>query len=115
MAKQLDKVDVVVVGVGWAGGIISAEMAKAGKDDVALERGEYKNRSDYIGVKDELSFDNRYEIMQNLSGDTIRSRNEKDERALPVRTRSYMQVGAYLCGASVYWVGASYRYWSYEC
>lgn len=29
MATKLDKVDVVVVGVGWAGGIISAEMAKA--------------------------------------------------------------------------------------
>lgn len=39
MATKLDKVDVVVVGVGWAGGIISAEMAKAGKNVVALERG----------------------------------------------------------------------------
>src|SRR5699024_4194769 len=27
IAKKLDKVDVVVVGVGWAGGIMSAEMA----------------------------------------------------------------------------------------
>src|SRR5699024_1036474 len=114
MAKKLDKVDVVVVGVGWAGGIISAEMAKAGKDVVALERGDYKNRSDYIGVKDELRFDNRYEIMQNLSGDTITSRNEKDEKALPVRTRTNMQIGANLGGASVHWAGASYRYWPYE-
>lgn len=31
MAKKLDKVDVVVVGTGWAGGIVSAELAKAGK------------------------------------------------------------------------------------
>jgi gluconate 2-dehydrogenase alpha chain len=30
MAEELDKVEVVVVGTGWAGGIISAELAKAG-------------------------------------------------------------------------------------
>lgn len=28
MAIKLDKVDVVVVGTGWAGGIPSAELAK---------------------------------------------------------------------------------------
>lgn len=114
MAKKLDKVDVVVVGVGWAGGIVSAEMAKAGKQVVALERGEHNERSDYIGVKDELRFDNRFEIMQNLSSDTITSRNEVDEKALPVRTRANMQIGTGLGGASVHWAGATYRYWPYE-
>ena len=54
MAKKLDKVDVVVVGTGWAGGVVSAEMAKAGKKVVTLERGENAKREDYIGVKDEL-------------------------------------------------------------
>ena len=54
MAEELDKVDVVVVGTGWAGGVVSAELAKAGKNVVALEKGEEKTRSDYIGVKDEL-------------------------------------------------------------
>ncbi|GAA0441758.1 GMC family oxidoreductase [Lentibacillus halophilus] len=114
MAKKLDKVDVVIVGVGWSGGIISAEMAKAGKKVVALERGDHKERSDYIGVKDELRFDNRYQIMQNLSGETITSRNNLDETALPVRTRTNMQVGTDLGGGSVHWAGATYRYWPYE-
>ncbi|MBY7144688.1 GMC family oxidoreductase [Virgibacillus sp. NKC19-3] len=114
MAKKLDKVDVVIVGVGWAGGIVSAEMAKAGKKVVALERGEHKKRSDYIGVKDELRFDNRYQIMQDLSGETITSRNNIDETALPVRTRTNMQVGTDLGGGSVHWAGATYRYWPYE-
>src|SRR5699024_6057879 len=94
--------------VGWAGGIISAEMAKAGKEVVALERGEHKERSDYIGVKDELRFDKRLQIMQNLSGETITSRNEVDETALPVRTRSNMQIGTGLGGASVHWAGATF-------
>ncbi|MFB9860467.1 GMC family oxidoreductase [Salinicoccus siamensis] len=114
MAEKLDKVDVVVVGMGWAGGIVSAEMAKAGKKVVALEKGADKTREDYIGVKDELRFDNRYQIMQELSGDTITSRNEIDETALPVRTMEDMQLGTGVGGASVHWAGASYRYWPYE-
>jgi len=114
MAKKLDKVDVVIVGVGWAGGIISAEMAKAGKKVVALERGEHKDRSDYIGVKDELKFDSRYQIMQDLSGETITSRSNLDETALPVRTRTNMQIGTDLGGGSVHWAGATYRYWPYD-
>lgn len=114
MATKLDKVDVAVVGVGWAGGVISAEMAKAGRNVVALERGHNRKRSDFIGVKDELRFDNRYEIMQPLSGDTITSRNELDETAMPIRTRSEMQLGFDVGGASVHWAGATYRYWPYD-
>lgn len=30
MAKKLDKVDVVIVGTGWAGSIPAAELAKEG-------------------------------------------------------------------------------------
>ena len=114
MAEELDKVDVVVVGMGWAGGIISAEMAKAGRSVVGLEKGIDKNRSDYVGVKDELRFDNRYQIMQNLTGHTVTSRNEIDETALPVRTMQNMQLGTDVGGASVHWAGATYRYWPYE-
>lgn len=114
MAEELDKVDVVVVGTGWAGGIVSAELAKAGKNVVALEKGEEKVRSDYIGVKDELRFDNRYDIMQNLKADTVTSRNETDETALPIRSPETMQIGIDTGGASVHWAGATYRYWPYE-
>lgn len=114
MAKKLDKVDVVVVGMGWAGGIVAAEMAKAGKKTVGLEKGEHIKREDYIGVKDELRFDNQFQIMQELKKDTVTSRNELDETALPIRTRKKMQIGANLGGASVHWAGATYRYWPYE-
>src|SRR5690625_6645846 len=114
MAVKLDKVDVVVVGTGWAGGIISAELAKTGKKVVALERGETKNLSDYTGVKDELRFTNRFEMMQNLSYETITSRNNVDEPALPVRTRDEMMAGTNLGGGSVHWAGSSYRYWPYD-
>lgn len=114
MAKKLDKVDVVVVGVGWAGGIISAEMAKAGKKVVALERGEHAEQADYTGVKDELRFTNRFQMMQDLSHETITSRNYQDEDALPVRTRDEMMAGTDLGGGSVHWAGSTYRYWPYD-
>lgn len=114
MAIKLDKVDVVIVGVGWAGGIIAAEVAKAGRKVVALERGEQRNLSDYTGVKDELRFTNRFEMMQNLSHETITSRNKIDEMALPVRTRDEMMTGTDLGGGSVHWAGSSYRYWPYD-
>jgi gluconate 2-dehydrogenase alpha chain len=114
MAKKLDKVDVVVVGTGWAGGIISAELAKAGHQVVALERGQEKSKEDYIGVKDELRYTNRYQMMQDLSKETITSRSELDETALPVRTQHEYMAGTNLGGASVHWAGATYRFLPYD-
>lgn len=114
MAKKLDKVDVVIVGVGWAGGVLSAEMAKTGKKVVALERGGHKERDDYIGVKDELRFSIRDHMMQDLSPETITARNEIDETALPARTRDYLETGTGLGGGGVHWAGATYRYWPYD-
>lgn len=113
MAEELDRVDVVVVGTGWSGGIISAELAKSGRNVVALERGDQKERSDYIGVKDELRFDNRFEIMQNLSSETITSRSNDDETALPIRSKEELHIGTDLGGGSVHWAGGVYRYWPY--
>lgn len=114
MAKKMDKVDVVVVGTGWAGGIVSAELAKAGYKVVALERGEDRKTADYTGVKDELRYTNRYEMMQNLSHETVTSRNEIDETALPIRTKEEMMAGTDLGGGGVHWAGASYRYTPYD-
>jgi len=114
MAKKLDKVDVVVVGTGWAGGVVSAELSKAGYQVVALERGENRNTADYTGVKDELRFTNRYQMMQNLSHETITSRNTMDEEALPVRTRQEMMAGTDLGGGGVHWAGATYRFMPYD-
>ncbi|MFD2829677.1 GMC family oxidoreductase [Corticicoccus populi] len=114
MPTVLDRVDAVIVGTGWAGGIISAELAKAGHNIVALERGKDKNRNDYIGVKDELRYDNRFDIMQKLSSETITSRTDLDETAYPVRSKKEMQSGTDLGGGSVHWAGGTYRYLPYE-
>ena len=39
MVTKLKEVDVVIVGLGWTGGILSKELAEAGLKVVALERG----------------------------------------------------------------------------
>ena len=39
MARRLPRKDVVVVGLGWTGSILSFELADAGLDVVAIERG----------------------------------------------------------------------------
>src|SRR5690625_7264847 len=87
-----------------------AELAKAGNEGVALERGEEKQQSDYTGVKDELRFTDRFEMTQKLSHETITSRNTMDEKALPVRTRDEMMDGTDLGGGSVHRAGATYRW-----
>lgn len=114
MVTKHDKVDVVIVGSGWAGGVMAAELGKTGKKVVVLERGEERETQDYVGVKDELRYTNRFEMMQNLSHETITSRNTLDETALPVRTRDEMMVGTDSGGGSVHWAGATYRWLPYD-
>lgn len=114
MVKKLDKVDVVIVGSGWAGGTMAAELGKAGKKVVVLERGAFRETQDYVGVKDELRYTNRFEMMQDLKHETITSRNTLDEAALPVRTQDEMMVGTDSGGGSVHWAGATYRWLPYD-
>ena len=39
MVTKLKEVDVVIVGLGWTGGILAKELTEAGMKVVALERG----------------------------------------------------------------------------
>src|SRR5205814_4745562 len=47
MATRLKPVDVVTVGVGWAGSILGKELAKAGLKVVGLERGDNRAHADF--------------------------------------------------------------------
>ncbi|MUV38224.1 Gluconate 2-dehydrogenase (acceptor) [Lentibacillus sp. JNUCC-1] len=114
MATKLDKVDAVIVGSGWAGGIVAAELSKKGYKVVGLERGADKKSEDYIGTKDELRFSMRYEMMQDLTKETITSRNGADQTALPVRTNENAFLGTDTGGAGVHWNGHNFRYLPYD-
>lgn len=114
MAKKLEKVPVVVVGMGWAGGIISAELTKAGIQVLGLERGKERKMSDFLMVHDELRYQQRQEMMQDLSKETITHRNHREMRALPMRHYGTFVVGDGLGGAGSHWNGQTYRFLPYD-
>src|SRR4029079_19463692 len=98
MATQLKEVDVVVVGLGWTGGILAKELAEAGLKVVALERGRMMSTAKDFGVpqvRDELRYVQRHELMQNAQRDTLTIRNNPTQTALPMR-----RLGSSLSGGS---------------
>lgn len=114
MVTTLDKVDVVTVGVGWTGGIIAAECAKAGLKVVGLERGHERSTNDYNIVHDEYRYAIRYELMQDLSRETITFRNNRQQRALPMRQMGSFLLGENLGGAGTHWNGQNWRFLPYD-
>lgn len=114
MAEKLDKVDVVTVGVGWTGGIVAAELSKEGHKVVGLERGGNRNTSDFALKYDELRYALRYELMQDLSKDTLTFRNSIDQRALPMRQFGSFLLGNGVGGAGVHWNGLTDRFLPYD-
>ncbi|SFE94250.1 GMC family oxidoreductase [Alteribacillus iranensis] len=114
MAEELEKVDVVTVGVGWTGGIIAAECAKEGMSVVGLERGKGRSIDDYYMIHDELRYAIRYDLMQDVSKETISFRNAPDQRALPMRQMGSFLLGQGLGGAGVHWNGQTHRFLPYD-
>ena len=114
MATTLDKVDVVTVGVGWAGGIIGAECAKAGLKVLGLERGKPRGTEDYSLIHDEFRYAIRYELMQDLSKETITFRNTRKMRALPMRQMGSFLLGEGLGGSGTHWNGHTWRFLPYD-
>ncbi|MGG3448487.1 GMC family oxidoreductase [Domibacillus aminovorans] len=114
MAKTLEKVDVVTVGVGWTGGIIAAECAKAGLKVIGLERGKERSTADFAQVHDEFRYAIRYELMQDLSKETITFRNNRKQEALPMRQMGSFLLGENLGGAGTHWNGHTWRFLPYD-
>ena len=70
MAKKLPEVDVVLVGLGWTGGILAKELTEAGHKVVALERGAMRSPGQDFSVpliRDELRFSSRNDMTQNTT------------------------------------------------
>ena len=114
MAKKLPKTDVVIVGVGWAGGIIASELTKNGLQVVGLERGKERKTEDYFMVHDELRYASRFQLMLDLSKETVTFRSNEKIRALPMRQYGSFLLGDGLGGAGVHWNGQTYRFLPYD-
>lgn len=114
MAKKLDKVDAVVIGVGWTGGIVAAELTKEGKNVVGLERGQNRSTDDFQMIHDEYRYAQRYGLMQDTSKETVTFRNNRDEKALPMRELGSFLLGSNVGGSGVHWNGQTWRFLPYD-
>src|SRR5436305_1707840 len=117
MATNLKEVDVVVVGLGWTGGILSKELTEAGLKVVALERGALPNPSKDFAVpniRDELRYVVRHELMQNAARDTLTIRNNPSQEALPMRRLGSFLPGEGVGGSATHWSGHTWRWTDME-
>jgi len=117
MATKLKEVDVVVVGLGWTGGILSKELTEAGLKVVALERGAMRTpANDYSlpGIRDELRYVVRHDLMQNTARDTLTVRNNPSQEALPMRRLGSFLPGEVVGGSAVHWSGLTWRWTDME-
>ena len=99
MAIKLKEVDVVLVGMGWTGGILAKELSEAGLKVVGLERGAMRTTAEDFSVpriRDDLRFGSRNDLMQNPAVDTLTIRNNPKQDALPMR-----RLGSFLPGQGV--------------
>lgn len=114
MAKELKKVNVVTVGVGFTAGIALAECAKAGLSVVGLERGGRRGLQDFQEIHDEWRYAINFGLMQDLSKETITFRNSEKMPALPMRRMGSFCLGDGLGGAGEHWNGMNYRFKPYD-
>ena len=117
MVTKLKEVDVVVVGLGWTGGILSKELAEAGLKVVAIERGAMRTTADDYavpGVRDELRYVVRHDLMMNTARDTLTIRNNPSQEALPMRRLGSFLPGDVVGGSGVHWSGHTWRWTDME-
>jgi len=105
MATKHNPVEVVVIGSGVVGSIISMELAASGHQVLCLERGRMATQQDFVMpyVHDELKYDRHSDIFQNLSRETITFRNNLRETALPMRELGSFKPGEIVGGTALHW------------
>src|SRR4029450_4802588 len=83
-----EKTDVVIVGVGAAGGILAAEFGKAGMKVIGLERGPRLTTQDF-NPHDELRYFQRQDLRPNIKRQPITWRPNANARAAPIPVQNY--------------------------
>src|SRR5258708_10976919 len=113
MAIKLPAVDIVLVGMGWTGGIIAKELADTGLKIVGLERGADRSTAEDFstpGNHDELRYAVRFDLMQNTARETLTFRHSVDQTALPMRQLGSFLPGEGLGRAGGHWNGVTWRW-----
>jgi gluconate 2-dehydrogenase alpha chain len=108
---KLKPVDVAIVGGGWTGLAIAKELAaRTSVSIVALERGGPRTLADYTMDMDELDYNIRLRMMQNIAEETITHRHSPRGSAVPVRQYGSFHPGTGVGGAGEHWTGMSFRF-----
>jgi gluconate 2-dehydrogenase alpha chain len=102
----IEKTDVVIVGVGAAGGILAAELGKAGMSVIGLERGPRLATEDFT-AHDELRFFQRQDLRPNVKRQPVTWRPNANARANPLPVLNY---GNQAGGGTVHYGAVSWRF-----
>jgi len=102
----IDRTDVVIVGVGAAGGILAAELSKAGMKVIGLERGPRLATEDFT-PHDELRFFQRQDLRPKVKRQPVTWRPNADARATPLPVLNY---GNQAGGGTVHYGAVSWRF-----
>src|SRR2546421_4112854 len=100
-----EKTDVVIVGVGAAGGILAAELGKAGMKVIALERGPRLTTADF-NPHDELRYFQRQDLRPNIKTQPVTWRPNANARAAPMPV---LNNGNQAGGGTVHYGAVSWR------
>src|SRR5262245_7902905 len=101
-----EKTDVVIVGVGAAGGILAAELGKAGMKVIGLERGPRLRTQDFA-PQDELRYFQRQDLRPDVKRQPVTWRPNTSSRARPIDSQSY---GNQAGGGTVHYGAVSWRF-----
>lgn len=112
MSIQKKAVDVVVVGMGYAGAILVKELSDSGLTVVGLERGANQNFKDDFAKRrmyDEVKYSVRNHYAADLSRETITFRNNTKQKALPMRQIGSFNPATGSGGSTVTYSGHMFR------
>ncbi len=101
-----EKADVVIVGIGASGGIIAAELAKAGMKVIGLERGPKLSTANFQSL-DELRYFQRQETRPHPKKQPVTWRANASGRATPIASQNN---GNQAGGGTVHYGTLSWRF-----
>ena len=106
-----DEVDVVIVGLGWAGSIMAIELAKEGLKVRALERGPDRPPEDFAYPKpaDQYAYAIRNKVFVTPRDAALTVRYNTGETALPTRKWGAFVPGNGVGGSGLHWTGVLIR------
>ncbi|TDS97509.1 GMC family oxidoreductase [Erwinia rhapontici] len=106
-----EEVDVVVVGLGWAGSLMSIELAMAGLKVRALERGADRGYEEFAYPKpaDEYAYAVRNKVMATPAEAAVTVRYNISQTALPTRKWGAFCPGNGVGGSGLHWTAVLIR------